>query len=103
MFILLLPVFFNLTDGIILQKNNFLKYDIKCTGNTFVECSVLGQYTRSSSDRHSVLRLSTIPHMLKMQLASLLDPPDHIRGHNWQQLAGVLGLDEKVPYLQSKG
>ena len=38
-----------------------------------------------------------------MQLASLLDPRDHIRGHDWRSLASVLGLDEKVPYLESKG
>ena len=38
-----------------------------------------------------------------MQLASLLDPRDHIRGYDWSALASVLGLDEKVPYLESKG
>ena len=38
-----------------------------------------------------------------MQLASLLDPRDHIRGHDWRSLASVLGLNEKVPYLESKG
>ncbi|KAI0237087.1 hypothetical protein LSAT2_012430, partial [Lamellibrachia satsuma] len=48
-------------------------------------------------------RLNTIPHQLKMQLASLLDPRDHIRGNDWRSLASVLGLDEKVPYLESKG
>ena len=47
--------------------------------------------------------LSTIPHQLKMQLVSLLEPRDHIRGHDWRSLASVLGLDEKVPYLESKG
>ncbi|KAK2181710.1 hypothetical protein NP493_385g02008 [Ridgeia piscesae] len=60
------------------------------------------------SSRHlrqiqTTTRLSTIPHQLKMQLASLLDPPDHIRGHDWRHLASELGLDEKVPYLESKG
>ena len=60
------------------------------------------------SSRHlrqiqTTTRPNTIPHQLKMQLASLLDPPDHIRGHDWRHLASVLGLDEKVPYLESKG
>ena len=60
------------------------------------------------SSRHlrqiqTTTRLSTIPHQLKMQLASLLDPPDHIRGHDWRHLASELGLDEQVPYLESKG
>ncbi|KAK2165469.1 hypothetical protein NP493_1363g00039 [Ridgeia piscesae] len=38
-----------------------------------------------------------------MQLASLLDSPDHIRGHDWRHLASELGLVEKVPYSESKG
>ena len=58
--------------------------------------------TRGLHQIDTATRLSTIPHMLKMQLASLLDPPDHIRGRDWRHLASVLGLDEKVPYLQSK-
>ena len=37
-----------------------------------------------------------------MQLASLLDPPDHIRGHDWRHLASMLGLDDKIPYLEEK-
>ena len=59
--------------------------------------------TRHLRQIGTTIRLNTIPHILKMQLASLLDPPDHIRGHDWRHLASVLGLDEKVPYLQNKG
>ncbi|KAI0224801.1 hypothetical protein LSAT2_024199 [Lamellibrachia satsuma] len=69
--------------------------DISCTvmaeqkngdeGNAFQESSRhLRQITTTST-------LSTIPHQLKMQLASLLDPRDHIQGHDWRSLAGVLG------------
>ena len=79
----------------LIEVRNQLRYKI---------CSV--QFQESSRHLRQIqttTRLSTIPHQLKMQLASLLDPPDHIRGHDWRHLASVLGLDEKVPFLQSKG
>ena len=66
----------------------------------FVQLQDSSRYLR---DIETTTRLNTIPHQLKMQLASLLDPPDHIRGHDWRHLASELGLDEKVLYLQSKG
>lgn len=43
-----------------------------------------------------------IPHRLKMELMTLLDPFDHVYGRDWRLLASELRLDGKIHYLESK-
>ncbi|KAI0236990.1 hypothetical protein LSAT2_012501 [Lamellibrachia satsuma] len=53
-------------------------------------------------ERNSIKYESVIPHQLKMELVTLLDPTDHVHGRDWRLLASELGLDEKVRYLETK-
>ena len=43
-----------------------------------------------------------IPHRLKMDLVTLLDPYDRVHGRDWRLLASELGLDDKIHFLESK-
>lgn len=44
-----------------------------------------------------------IPHKLKMELAILLNPIDSLHGHDWRQLASIMGLDDMIRHLDPVG